>query len=131
MNESQFMSLYLQAKIIAEPYHASDKTIAGQVASALLTRDGVLYTGVSVNTPCGIGFCSEHAAVAAMLKDRKAVIHAIVSVDSDGCVMTPCGRCRQLMLFLHRDNQNTDIYLDETGTSEKLSKLMPYFKGAK
>ncbi|WP_434999620.1 cytidine deaminase family protein [Vibrio scophthalmi] len=126
----QFNELYTQAKKLATPFIASKKAVSGNVGSVLVTPDGKMYTGVSVNTPCSLGFCGEHAAVAAMMADRKAVIHSIVSVDDDGEVMPPCGRCRQLLLFLHEDNRNTRIYINNGGDVVILSELMPYSKSA-
>lgn len=126
----QFKELYAHAKKLATPFIASKKAVSGNVGSILVTSDGKVYTGVSVNTPCSLGFCGEHAAVAAMMADRKAVIHSIVSVDDDGEVMPPCGRCRQLFLFLHEDNRKTIIYINNDGDFVTLSELMPYSKSA-
>ncbi|MCG3759059.1 cytidine deaminase [Shewanella sp. LC6] len=126
----QFNELYAQAKKLATPFIASKKAVSGNVGCVLSTPDGKVYKGVSVNTPCSLGFCGEHAAVAALMADRKAVIHSIISVDDDGEVMPPCGRCRQLLLFLHENNQNTKIYINNNGDFVTLSELMPYSKGA-
>ena len=40
---------------------------AGQVAAALVTKNGNVYTGVCIDVPCSMGFCAEHAAIAAMI----------------------------------------------------------------
>ncbi|MFH0287177.1 cytidine deaminase family protein [Vibrio owensii] len=125
-----FPTLLNRAKELAQPYRPSNKAVSGQVGTALSTPEGDIYTGISVNTPCSLGFCGEHAAVAVMMADKKAVIHSIVSVDDDGEVMPPCGRCRQLLLFLHKENRNTKIYVNNSGDFATLSELMPHSKGA-
>ena len=125
-----FVKIFEKARELAQPYRPSSKTISGQVGTALSTPEGDIYTGVSVNTPCSLGFCGEHAAVAAMLADQKAIIKAIVSVDENGNVMVPCGRCRQLLLFVHKDNRNTRVYINKEGEVVSLLDLMPYSKSA-
>ncbi|WP_320151463.1 cytidine deaminase [uncultured Tolumonas sp.] len=122
--------MFEKARDLAQPYRPSTKAVSGQVGTALSTPEGNIYTGVSVNTPCSLGFCGEHAAVAAMLADQNAIIQSIVSVDENGEVMVPCGRCRQLLLFLHKENKNTRIYINKKGDVVSLSDLMPYSKGA-
>ena len=44
---------------------------AGSVATALRTEADNIYTGISLNLACGIGFCAEHSAIAEMLKHRE------------------------------------------------------------
>lgn len=51
-----------------------------------------------------MGFCAEHSAVAEMLKNGESVIQAVVAVDNDGNAVPPCGRCRELMSQLSKQN---------------------------
>src|SRR4051812_7786655 len=83
---------------------------AATVAAALLSRSGCIYTGVCVDVSCGIGFCAEHAAVAEMVKHRETEIEAIVAV-SDGGILAPCGRCRELMFQISPNNLATKVVL--------------------
>lgn len=83
---------------------------AASVGAALMTGSGAVFTGVSVHLACGIGFCAEHAAVAEMLKQRETKICLIVSVTADG-VISPCGRCRELMMQLDAANSETRVVL--------------------
>ena len=39
----------------------------GQVGAALVTEGGMMHRGVCIDTPSGMGFCAEHAAIAAMI----------------------------------------------------------------
>ena len=83
--------------LLARPFVTSGDCTSGDVAAALVTGSGTLYTGVCIDLECGIGFCAEHAAVAEMLKVRESVVRMIVAVNCEGTVLPPCGRCRELL----------------------------------
>lgn len=83
---------------------------AASVGAALRTRSGLIFTGVSMDLACGVGFCAEHAAIAEMIKHRDVEISTIVSVSSRG-VLPPCGRCRELMMQLHARNEGAQVLL--------------------
>ena len=40
---------------------------AGQVAAALMTKSGNIYTGICIDTACSLGMCAERNAIAHML----------------------------------------------------------------
>ncbi len=103
---------------LAEPW-----LTAGSVASALVTDAGNVYTGICLDLACGVGFCAEHAAVAAMLQHRETVITKIVAVSADR-VLPPCGRCRELLLQVNRRNLECEVLL-APGHSRKLRDLLP------
>ena len=86
---------------------------AGTVAAALRTRKGRIYTGISINLGCGLGFCAEVAAIAEMLKNRETGIYAIVAVTSNR-ILSPCGRCRETMVQLDRENLQTKVIISES-----------------
>jgi cytidine deaminase len=83
---------------------------AASVGAALRTASGAIHTGVCVDLACGIGFCAEHAAIAEMLKHREVEIAAIVAV-SHAEILSPCGRCRELMVQLTLENSETQVIL--------------------
>jgi cytidine deaminase len=85
---------------------------AASVGAALLTTKGNLYTGVNIDVACGIGFCAEHSAIAAMLKNRETQIEMIVAVNEEG-ILPPCGRCRELMFQINNENIHTKVYLSK------------------
>lgn len=97
---------------------------AGSVAAALKTEAGNIYTGISLDMACGIGFCAEHSAIAEMLKHRERLISAIVAVNDQG-IRPPCGRCRELMLQVSSANANTMVVIAE-GKSVPLRELLPH-----
>jgi len=85
---------------------------AASVGAALLTTKGNLYTGVNIDVACGIGFCAEHSAIAEMLKNRETQIEMIVAVNEEG-ILSPCGRCRELMFQINNENIHTKVYLSK------------------
>ncbi len=96
---------------------------AGDVGAALVTDRGTLYTGISLDMGCGIGFCAEHAAVAEMLKQRETCVRRIVAVDRQD-VVAPCGRCRELLLQVDRRNMDCEVLLPG-GRRRTLRELLP------
>lgn len=96
---------------------------AGSVSSALMTSKGNTYTGLCLDLACGIGFCAEHAAIAEMLKARETAIEYIVAVKSERILM-PCGRCRELIIQVDKENLNTKVVIDDTNYI-MLSELLP------
>jgi cytidine deaminase len=110
--------LIVAAAALARPFVTSDDCTSGDVVAALVTAAGTFYTGVCVDAECGIGFCAEHAAVAEMLKARESVVQMIVSVNCDGAVLPPCGRCRELLWQIDQRNAATWVILgDDDGAS--------------
>ncbi|MEO0989456.1 MAG: hypothetical protein AAFX00_00745, partial [Pseudomonadota bacterium] len=85
------------ARAVLNPRRVTEKLDAGRVASALTSKSGKTYTGVSIDAASSVGFCAEHAAVAAMLTAGENRIDRIVAVNREGAVKAPCGRCRELM----------------------------------
>ena len=105
-------------------YQPSSDCAAGNVAAALRTRSGRIFTGICVDIPCSIGFCAEHAAVAEMLKAHEAEVETIVTVSADTGIMAPCGRCRELLWRLHPTNRDTRVIMS-SDRSVTLAELLP------
>ncbi len=97
---------------------------AGSVSAALVTEAGNVYTGICLDLACGIGFCAEHAAIAAMLLNRETVIRQIVAVTADK-ILPPCGRCRELMLQVDKRNLDCEVILPQ-GAAATLRELLPH-----
>ena len=107
-------------------YKSSDECSSGSVGAALLTKAGYIYTGICIDCACGIGFCAEHSAIADMLKNRESEISMIVAVTIDKKVLTPCGRCRELMYQINRANADTQIVIN-SNESTTLQELLPLY----
>ena len=107
---------------------AKDTTISkyvrcGHVACALMTDKGNVYTGISINAKCGIGFCAEHSAIADMLKAGESKIEKLVSASENSPVVC-CGRCLELIRQLDDYNLNAKVLINDT-TIKTIKELLP------
>lgn len=69
-----------------------------QVGAAALVEDGRIVTGCNVeNASYGVGLCAECGLVSALNASGGGRLVAFVCVGGDGRIVTPCGRCRQLL----------------------------------
>lgn len=120
-----FDELYDKAKSVINPRELSEYAEAGGVGAALFTEGGHVYTGVCIDTACSMGFCAEHAAAAAMITRGESRVFKMIAVGMNGHIMPPCGRCRELISQIHRDNLNTEVMVDEDKIVT-IQDLMPY-----
>ncbi|MHC4915742.1 MAG: cytidine deaminase family protein [Planctomycetota bacterium] len=115
-----------RAQSVVKPRQLAHECAVGGVGCALVTASGRVFLGVCIDAPSGMGFCAEHAAIAAMVTAGEERIRKIVAVHGDGRVLAPCGRCRE---FMHQVDGRS---LDETEvvmSAEKsvgLRELLPH-----
>lgn len=124
MVDLEFQRLYELANSLSGKIELTSDFKYKQVGCALLTEKGNIYTGVSLRTPNSTGFCAEQATISEMLKKDEYVIKKIVAVRR-GKVVPPCGKCRQFILDMAEENQNTKVLVNET-TVVEMKELMPY-----
>jgi cytidine deaminase len=122
LNNEEFIE---KARKMVKPVKQRHGMTIGDCATILETNKGNLYSGVSIDTPSGMGFCSEHAAVAAMVSGGEYKIKRIVAVLEDGTVLPPCGRCREFIYQIDKDNLETKVIISKD-KSVKLKELLPY-----
>jgi cytidine deaminase len=103
---------------------SADDLDAATVGCALLCENGKVYEGVCIHLSCGLGFCAEAAAIANMIKDGQTRIVKIVAVSRNH-VLSPCGRCREMMVQINYENLDCDVIMPSL-ESMKLSLLIPY-----
>ena len=115
--------LIQKAKSLIRPKEISEGVATGDVGCALISEKNNLYLGVSIHACCGVGFCAEHSAIAAMVTNGEYIIKRIVAVSSDG-VLPPCGRCRELMSQIDNKNWNTEIIVGKARIL-RLKDLLP------
>ncbi|WP_225422824.1 cytidine/deoxycytidylate deaminase family protein [Lactiplantibacillus garii] len=65
MNDVTWQALYQQAVATCQPHDVSATVYAGSVAAAVLTANGHVYTGISVDTACSLGYCAERNTLVA------------------------------------------------------------------
>ena len=83
-----------------KPKMVSGYIEAGQVAAALMTKSGNIYTGICIDTACSLGMCAERNAIAHMLTCGESEIRKLAVVMSDGTMSLPCGACCEFMMQL-------------------------------
>lgn len=123
MLDKEFEVLKEIAKKLAGDKVISNYVRCGHVACALLTDKGNVYTGISINAKCGIGFCAEHSAIADMLKAGESKIVKLVSA-SENNVVVPCGRCLEFIRQVNDENINAKILL-ENNEVKTVDTLLP------
>lgn len=68
------------------------------VGAAALVDDGRIVSGCNVeNAGYGVTLCAECGLVSELVKGGGGRLVAFVCVNAAGDVITPCGRCRQLL----------------------------------
>ena len=120
-----FDELYEIAKNTVNPRQLSKDSYAGTVAAAILSEGGSVYTGVCIETPCSMGFCAEHSAIAAMITAGESRIVKMIAVYQDGTVIPPCGRCREFVHQIDDDNDQCEVMV-EKDTVVTIGDLLPY-----
>ena len=105
------------------PRQVSEDIEVGGVAAALVTDKGHVYRGICIDTACSMGFCAEHAAIAAMLTAGEDKVAQIVAVNWDKSVLPPCGRCREFLLQLGNPDAQVLVAKD---TAVPVKELLPW-----
>ena len=119
-----FETLYSAALEALNPRKVSEDVETEGVAAALATDKGHIYRGVCIDTACSLGFCAEHAAIAAMFTAGENRVESIVAVGWDKKVMPPCGRCRELLMRL--GNPEARVFLSPD-KAVPVKELLPYY----
>ncbi|MEA0552855.1 cytidine deaminase [Lysinibacillus irui] len=120
----KFEELYNIAKSVLNPKQISKNSYAGSVAVAILSDNGKVYKGVCIDTPCSMGFCAEHAAIAAMITDGESRVKKVIAVYQDGTIIPPCGRCREFICQIHDDNYKCEVMVKDN-TVLTINDLLP------
>jgi cytidine deaminase len=125
MTEASQKELIEMARSVLKPKKMKNGGEIGKVGCALVTDKSNVYFGVSIDICCGIGFCAEHSAIAAMVTHGEFVIKRIVAVAEDGSPLPPCGRCRELIHQLEERNYDTEVIIGRN-RAVRLRELLPY-----
>lgn len=107
--------------------HGSDLPGGGScasVAAAIESASGQVYTGVCIDVACSMGFCAEHAALAAMVTAGETRVRRVVAVHESGRVVAPCGRCREFLYQIDPANLEAEVLLSQGITT--LRALLPH-----
>ena len=68
------------------------------VGAAVLTTDGMIYTGCNVeNASYGLTLCAERVAIHTAVAQGRRRVTALAVAGPAGATLMPCGACRQVM----------------------------------
>lgn len=116
--------LILLARSLAKAKKIPGGELKG-VGCALITKKGKTFTGVSIDLPCGIGFCAEHSAISNMISHSDETEIALIVATGSKNVMYPCGRCRELIELINKKNRNETWVITPEKRKVKLKELLP------
>jgi cytidine deaminase len=92
------------------------------VGAAALLDDGTILTGCTVeNATLGLSLCAECGLVSALYDSGGGRFVGVTLVDADGNLVTPCGRCRQLL----HEAGGPDLLVDSFDGPRRLDQLLP------
>lgn len=98
------------------------------VGVAALTEDGRIVSGCNVeNASYGLTLCAECSLVSELIMSGGGRLIAAVCVDKNGDLLSPCGRCRQL-LFEH-GGEKLELLTPEGPKS--MAEILPWGFGPK
>lgn len=93
-----------------------------QVGAAALTSQGTVVTGCNVeNASFGVTLCAECGMISELINRGGGTLLAFICVNARNEIITPCGRCRQL-LSEHSTDQT--ILMMPSGPSS-MSDILP------
>ena len=111
--EKIWTEMYDAAKAVLNGRKISEYLSCGEVAAAICSKSGKIYTGVCVDTACTLGVCAERNAIFNMLTCGENEIDRVLCIMPDGSNGAPCGACRELMVQLMAEKyKDIEIMLD-------------------
>ena len=118
MDRNQLMKMANEAMEFAYAPYSHFK-----VGAAILTREGMVYTGCNIeNSSYGATNCAERTAAFKAISEGYRDFVAIAVCCSSGEYAYPCGICRQVIAeFMDKDGM---LYLDD---KEKGPLDIPFF----
>ena len=119
--------MYEAAKAALNPRRVSDYVTCGEVAAAVRSKSGRVYTGVCIDTCSTLGICAERNAIFHMITNGEQEIDRVLCIMDDGTGGAPCGACRELMVQLMAGKyHDIEIMLDfEQGRTVRLGEITP------
>ena len=125
--DALWQKMYDAAKAVQNARQVTEYVSCGEVAAAICSKSGKIYTGVCVDTACTLGVCAERNAIFNMLTCGENEIERVLCIMPDGSNGAPCGACRELMVQLMAEKyKDIEIMLDYAAERVvKLGELTP------
>lgn len=115
------------AKAVLNERRISEYVTCGEVAAAVLSKSGKIYTGVCIDTCSTLGICAERNAIFNMITNGEQEIDKVLCILPNGGNGAPCGACRELMVQLMPSKyKDIEIMLDYAESrTVKLGEITP------
>ena len=125
--EKIWKDMYEAAKAVRNERRISEYVTCGEVAAAVLSKSGRIYTGVCIDTCSTLGICAERNAIFNMITNGEQEIDKVLCILPDGSCGAPCGACRELMVQLMAGKYyDIEIMMDySAGRTITLGELTP------
>jgi len=125
--EKIWTEMYEAAKKVLCERRISEYVTCGEVAAAVLSKSGKIYTGVCIDTCSTLGICAERNAIFNMITNGENEIDKVLCILPDGSNGAPCGACRELMVQLMAGHyKDIEILMDyKTERIVKLGEITP------
>ena len=125
--EKIWTEMYEAAEAVRYESRINEYVTGGEVAAAVLSKSGRIYTGVCIDTCCTLGICAERNAIFNMITNGEHEILKVLAIMPDGSSGAPCGACRELMVqLMPKTYKDIEILMDyESGRIMTLGELTP------
>ena len=120
-----YAEMYEIAKSKLNPQKLNKHAKICDAVAVIEAASGKMYVGVSLVATCGVGYCAEQAALSQMLNDGETVVSKILVLEKCGAILTPCGRCVELLTQVDMNNSEALVFTDD-GDTVQLKDLFPY-----
>ena len=119
--------MYEAAQKVLNARRISEYVTCGEVAAAICSGSGKIYTGVCIDTCSTLGICAERNAIFNMITNGESKIDKVLCILPDGSYGAPCGACRELMVqIMAGEYQDIEIMLDyKSGRTVRLGQITP------
>ncbi|MBF6356277.1 cytidine deaminase [Nocardia higoensis] len=112
----------LRDKALEAMRHAYSPYSRFPVGAAALSADGRIVSGCNVeNVSYGLTLCAECVLVGNLIVTGARRLIAVSVCDSWGEILTPCGRCRQVLL----EHGGAELLIDHSDRPRPLGELLP------
>ena len=125
--DAVWTEMYEAAKAVRNERRISEYVTCGEVAAAVRSKSGKIYTGVCIDTCSTLGICAERNAIFNMITCGEQEIDKVLCIMPDGSSGAPCGACRELMVqVMAGKHHDVEILLDYAkGRTVTLGEITP------
>ncbi len=97
-----------------------------EVGSALITKNGKIFTGANLDLYTAVGFCAERSAISNMVSHSNETRIKTIVATGFGKIMPPCGCCREMMELIDKKNREETYIILSKNKKLKLKELLPH-----